>query len=1131
MRQLLLILASITCCTLLAQQKDSSDFYRYKYHIEEAKYQISHHNTTDAVKHLLLVLPADYKNTEDSSYQEALNLLQHIYYSCRNTSMKIQMTGYPSGVKYTDDGKYIGAVNYIGKELTQLYIFDTKTGQRVNKEMPEDINPESFCFSPKSDKVTIWSDNHIEEWDILTSKVSAMITLTENKVIQCEYSPCGTKLYVLLDNREFKCIYLKENKITDYDFENNTIHRFQLGNNGKRILIHGNENAQVWDLERNAKLFESRGNKYHAALSPEGNMIVINDKKSNNFVIDVKSRSLKFEIDNVLRPVFSADGKYIYGQSTKKRGTISIFDARNGSLITEVDNNCKSIPAGNSNLSFFVTNDNNSIYIESGLNQGYSMNHDGNILCIDISSDNSMAATCANDSTAKIWDVATGEIIGKPLVHDRKVVEKVMFSPDSKILASLAGNDNKVNLWDVKTGNALPIDIKHTKQILDMEFSPCGNYLVTSGIDWTIHRWDIKNGNSPIYLKGHSAKVNDVKYSPYGKYIYSASNDGSIIKWDAASGSILKKMKNSGTGVAGISLSNDGKIIASYTYSHRISIWDTETGKLLSGRNSKDAAHNGLIYELNFSKGGKWIASTSADSTLRVIDSYNGNPVCEPVKFPDKVVSAKFILNDSILAVSCWDSYIYFIETSNWTKMPFAIENERRTQEMALSPNGKFMATSILFNPLKLWKINTPEEIVEHYRETSPFNTPIEESRVVSDPQFYRSAYYAILASNEFDKGNYKEAKELLKNVSDGYHDADRLKSRVYYKTDGLALSLDKIYAASYSACGKYLFVAGDSTILVLNANDFSKVYEIEHNLRTPFPAAVTSSYCGNYFAVADYTSFSVFNLSNGELVYGPFIPGDIISKIKFLGNGKMLIEKIDQNLRLMPMSLMDLKTQKTMTIKSVNGPWDNSISDDGKYLIFSDPMFYTYLYEIGKENKLIFTGGAKGFPLNMSAISGNGNYFAYTTGYCSKEDGNLSNNILEIRDVKNKKHAMDPIEFEENIVSIRITNDGEYIYVLLNADKNGNQKIIKYRIGNGSPVFEYALDATPGWSYMGMFISKDGNYISVTGNNTVVIDKEGKLASPVYEFRTKGFSPCGNYLIDNSLGSKLNIIKLKGDF
>ena len=109
MKQLLLILASITCCTLLAQQKDSSDFYRYKYHIEEAKYQISHHNTTDAVKHLLLVLPADYKNTEDSSYQEALNLLQHIYYSCRNTSMKIQMTGYPSGVKFTNDGKYIGA--------------------------------------------------------------------------------------------------------------------------------------------------------------------------------------------------------------------------------------------------------------------------------------------------------------------------------------------------------------------------------------------------------------------------------------------------------------------------------------------------------------------------------------------------------------------------------------------------------------------------------------------------------------------------------------------------------------------------------------------------------------------------------------------------------------------------------------------------------------------------------------------------------------------------------------------------------------------------------------------------------------------------------------------------------------
>ena len=127
MRQLLLILASITCCTLLAQQKDSTDLYRYKYHIEEAKYQISHHNTTDAVKHLLLVLNTNFKNSEDSLNQQALNLLQHIYYSCNNTSMKIEMTGYPSGVKFTNDGKYIGAVNFIGGELSQLYIFDSST--------------------------------------------------------------------------------------------------------------------------------------------------------------------------------------------------------------------------------------------------------------------------------------------------------------------------------------------------------------------------------------------------------------------------------------------------------------------------------------------------------------------------------------------------------------------------------------------------------------------------------------------------------------------------------------------------------------------------------------------------------------------------------------------------------------------------------------------------------------------------------------------------------------------------------------------------------------------------------------------------------------------------------------------
>lgn len=1131
MRHLLLILATLACCSLFAQHSDSSNYYKNRYHIEEAKYQISENNTTDAVKHLLLALPSDTSKYKDSENREVLQMLHYLYYNSSSTRMEIPIPGHPSGTKFTDDGKYIGSISYISDNKTSLYIFDAATGKRVNKNLLEDFNPRYFTFSPSSAKVAVWKEKRIEEWDILTEKISTMIKLTENNIFGCKYSPCGTKLYLLLDNGKMSCLHLDGTNVEKLELGSSRIREFHLSNDGERVLLDCGETIEVWDLNSQTKISSTKGNKFHIFFSPDGNSIIANGV-SKDYIIDANTGNVKDSLNKVLRSEFSRDGNYIYGQSLEKNNTITVFDAKNFRHLTAIDCNYSSVPIANFNLTQLISYSTDKFNIHSGLDLNKKMIHNGNILGIDISKDNSMVATCANDSTAKIWDIATGELIGKPLVHDRKVVDKVMFSPNGKILATLLRNDNKVTLWDVKCGKELPANIYHNKDILDMDISPCGNYIATCGKDYTIKCWNINNGNMEIELKQHTAKVNAVKYSPCGKYIYSASNDASIIKWDASTGKILSRMmSSSGAGIAVIALSNEGTILASCTYDHTTHIWDTGTGKELSGRNIENAVHNKWIYELNFSEDGKWLASTSADSTLHVYNTSNGELVSEPFKFGGQAHSAKFIGDDSILAVSCWDGNIYFIDTKTWEILPQTIGMKRRVQNMVLSPNKEFMATSVLFNPLNIWKIHSPAEIVEHYKETPPYNCAIEESNIVTDPQFYKSAYFTRLASYEYRKGDFYGAKEQLKNVKDDFYGAAKLKSNVYYKTDGLALNLDDKYVCSYSGCGNYLITAGDSTIAVLDAKNFNEVYEISHNFKKSLPGIVSTSKCGTYFAVADFVSLGIYNVKDGKLAYGPYTFNDIITNVKFLGKEKILIEKHDKKYRILPMTVMDLKTQNTSEIEFTNGPWSNSISDNGKYLIFSDPMYYTYLYEIGKENKLIFTGGAKGSPSIYSTISGNGKHFAYTTGKCNINTGKVSNNIVEIRDVKKQKPVMDPLVFDVNIINIKLTEDGKAIYVLLSTNKNGNQRVIKYNIGNTEPIFVYTLDPTPGSSYINLHISTDGNHISVTGRNTIVLTKEGKLAAPIYEDHTDGFSPCGNYLVQQNRDRNMNILKFKGDF
>ncbi len=66
------------------------------------------------------------------------------------------------------------------------------------------------------------------------------------------------------------------------------------------------------------------------------------------------------------------------------------------------------------------------------------------------SPDGQTALTGSGDSTARLWDVPTGQPRGPALKHDGGVIA-VAFSPDGQ--TALTGSwDKTARLWDVNTG-------------------------------------------------------------------------------------------------------------------------------------------------------------------------------------------------------------------------------------------------------------------------------------------------------------------------------------------------------------------------------------------------------------------------------------------------------------------------------------------------------------------------------------------------------------------------------------------------------------------------------------------------------------------------------------------------------
>ena len=95
--------------------------------------------------------------------------------------------------------------------------------------------------------------------------------------------------------------------------------------------------------------------------------------------------------------------------------------------------------------------------------------------------------TASDDKTARLWDVATGAPIGKPLQHEDSV-NSAAFSPDGARVVT-ASDDKTARLWDAATGAPIGKPLQHEDSVWSAAFSPDGARVVTASKDKTARLW------------------------------------------------------------------------------------------------------------------------------------------------------------------------------------------------------------------------------------------------------------------------------------------------------------------------------------------------------------------------------------------------------------------------------------------------------------------------------------------------------------------------------------------------------------------------------------------------------------------------------------------------------------------
>jgi WD40 repeat protein len=207
----------------------------------------------------------------------------------------------------------------------------------------------------------------------------------------------------------------------------------------------------------------------------------------------------------------------------------------------------------------------------------------GRLQAAGFSPDGSRLLTQDARGAATLWDVETGQPLGKP--HDG-TAEAFRFSPDGRRLAllinmSTVASHCDVLLCDARDGSclttlALPMGVGFLDTLL--EFNPDGTWLATSSREKSITVWRVKDGSVAARLRVDDGIVTAIAFGPDGHVIAAGTQSGVISTWDPQTESLIGKRIGHEAAVTSLAFHPAGTTIASGIRDGTIRIWDAGDG-------------------------------------------------------------------------------------------------------------------------------------------------------------------------------------------------------------------------------------------------------------------------------------------------------------------------------------------------------------------------------------------------------------------------------------------------------------------------------------------------------------------------------------------------------------------------
>lgn len=501
---------------------------------------------------------------------------------------------------YSPDGKTIATGYWNGT----LRLCDADTGKNKNTLIGHSYVIDSIAYSPNGSMIaTGGTDKTVRLWDVSTGKNINTLTEHIGPVYSVKFSPDGKTIATGSEDNTIRLWDTHTGKLRNtFDGYRKPI-VFSMDGNMFFAVSNSTYEVQIWDTATGQpiKTIPKKNTVYPFVYLLKNNTFTLDDKGELILQNVHTEKPLKSFIDDtqlIVSIIYSPDGKTI--ATADLNGTMQWWDAHTGENIKTFT---RYIGRGHPSIQY---SPNGKLIATGGaimpnlwdaatgkfLRTIYGHESYG---IFTFSPDGDILATASADSTARLWNVYTGENIKTLTGHNGRVYP-LIYSPDGNTFVT-ADDGGTLRIWNADTGNQLKTLTGDTYKARWFLYSPDGKKLATRFND-TVRLLNAYTGETEKSLIGHTGRVHAAAYSPNGKTITTYSTDNTVRLWDTNTEKNIKTLNILGK-IMVVVYSPEGEPLAITTHEETVTLWNVATEQLLK---RYEGQKNGILGSLTRSK-------------------------------------------------------------------------------------------------------------------------------------------------------------------------------------------------------------------------------------------------------------------------------------------------------------------------------------------------------------------------------------------------------------------------------------------------------------------------------------------------------------------------------------------------